>query len=51
MWENYKFASNFISATAELSPHCHFNDISKMKEILSIRKVDTLLKTDGSSSS
>lgn len=49
MLENCKVASNFISGTAELSPHCHFNDISKTKEILSIRKVDSLLKTDGSS--
>lgn len=49
MLESYKVVSNFISGTTELSPHCHFNDISKMKEIPNIRKVDTLLKVDGSS--
>lgn len=47
--ESYKVVSNLISGTTELSPYCHFNDISKMKEILNIRKVDTLLKVDGSS--
>lgn len=47
MLENYNIVSNFISGTTERSPHCHFNDICKMKEILNIRKVNTLLKVDG----
>lgn len=49
MLESYKVVSNLISGTPELSPHCHFNDISKMKGILNIRKVDTLLKVYRSS--
>lgn len=49
MLESYNFVSNFISDTTELSPHCHFNDISKIREILNIRKVHTPLKVDGSS--
>lgn len=46
MLESYNVVSSFISDTTELSPPCHFNDLSKMKEILNIRKVDTPLKVD-----